>query len=792
MKQFYLLLSSLLIIAFTVNAQLFKQDFQSSTSLSAYSALNPNNGQFNEIFDGDAGNNMLISINETGGANTLRFNRTGNAIGAFTRTKDFSPEPGVVVFSFDLTVSGNISSGANSVATWYLGNGFATGATAPTISGGSNQTYAYFELEYLGGGNSNKARFKNSAGGLSGSFNTGEKQTVFLIANNSGATVNYLAPNGSTTTVANDKYDLWLGSTNSFNEITVTGPAEPITDLKFIFSQGTGIFDFDNILVDEYASLAAPFYQNFSSSTVLSDYVSPSPYFGQFKEIYDGKTSGANADNMIIFINSTGDNSLSFVKSESGTGPANANVGTFLRSTDLGGTPTTLMFEFDLKAGGTIPNNGNSAAKIYAGGAIAGSATPPTDVTIHSYFEIDLDSDGPTDRIRFRKGGTTDAALNANNSSVWFTVQPDAYRMLFVVNNSTVTKEYYSPLGTIESLAPDQYNLWVGTTKAFSTNGTATNVNAPLQNVKFLFNDHTGTIGFDNMLINAIPEPNTTTPIAIINNTAVPQFLAKWTVSNPEIAVSGYRLDVATTPFSSGSTTFVPGYQNLYVDGPQTLQQLVTDVNTANDHYVRVRPVYQIGLNEVSGTFSNVTQLTSAVFLPVSLTSFTGSLVNGNSELKWLTEEEINSAWYEVERSADGQQFTTIGKVASANSVTGSTYGYTDRTVATGKNYYRLKMVDIDGQFEYSHVIIVNNNGSAVQFSVYPNPATSRIMVQYRSAEPGAMLRVVDMQGHLLRIISLTTGSTQTQLNMGGMKPGTYNLVINNGGEQKILRIQKQ
>jgi hypothetical protein len=48
------------------------------------------------------------------------------------------------------------------------------------------------------------------------------------------------------------------------------------------------------------------------------------------------------------------------------------------------------------------------------------------------------------------------------------------------------------------------------------------------------------------------------------------------------------------------------------------------------------------------------------------------------------------------------------------------------------------------------------------------------------------------MQGHLLKIFSLTTGSTQLQLNLSGMKPGTYNLVINNGGEQKILRIQKQ
>lgn len=791
MKKLYSLFS-LITIVLTTHAQLFKQDFQSSTSLSAYSSLNPNNGQFNEIFDGDAGNNMLISINDFGGANTLRFNKSGNAIGAFTRTKDFSPEPGVVVWGFDLTLSGNLSTSTSTVATWYLGNNFTTGGAAPAISGTGNQTYAYFQLDYLGSGNPDKARFKSSAGNQSSSFNTGEKQKVFFIANNSGATVNYLAPNGTTTSVGNDKYDLWLGSANAFNEISVTGAAEQITDMKFIYSQGTGIFDFDNILVDEYSSLAAPFYQNFSSSTVLSDYISLNPYFGQFREIFDGQTTGANADNMIININSSVDNSLRFIKSVTGAGPSSANVGAFLRSTDLGGTPTTLMFEFDLNAGGVLPNLGNRAAKIYAGGNIAGGANTPNAEAIHSYFEIDLDEEGIIDRIRFRKGGTTDAALNANNSSVWFNLQSTPYRMLFVVNNAAVPKEYYSPAGTIETLAPDQYNLWVGTTKAFATNGTATSANSPLQNVKFLFNDHTGTIEFDNMLINAIPEPNTTVPTQIINNSGDPQFLAKWTASNPQIAVSGYRLDVATTPFSAGNTSFVAGFQNLYVDGPQTLQQLVTQVSTTNDHYIRVRPVYQIGVNEVSGTFSNVTLLTAAVFLPVTLTSFTGTLVNGNGELKWVTEEEVNSAFYEVERSLDGQSFATIGKVISTNSATGSSYQYSDRTIASGKNYYRLKMVDIDGKFEYSHVIILNGSTGSVPYSVYPNPANGRIMVQYQPASKGAILRLVDMQGQLLKIYSLTIGSTQMQLNLSGMKPGTYNLVINNGGEQKILRIQKQ
>ena len=81
MKKLYLLFS-LLAITFTVRSQLFKQDFQSSTTLGSYISLNPNNGQFNELFDGDVGNNMVLSINSSAGNNALRFNKSGNAIQA--------------------------------------------------------------------------------------------------------------------------------------------------------------------------------------------------------------------------------------------------------------------------------------------------------------------------------------------------------------------------------------------------------------------------------------------------------------------------------------------------------------------------------------------------------------------------------------------------------------------------------------------------------------------------------------------------------------------------------------
>jgi hypothetical protein len=111
--------------------------------------------------------------------------------------------------------------------------------------------------------------------------------------------------------------------------------------------------------------------------------------------------------------------------------------------------------------------------------------------------------------------------------------------------------------------------------------------------------------------------------------------------------------------------------------------------------------------------------------LPVKLLSFRGSKIDSKVELNWSSASEINFEKYVVERSADGRAFTAIGSLPGSSQGQVNNYSLIDHSPFSGPNYYRLKMVDIDGTFSFSAVIKVEFNSSQ-KLSVYPNPVKGR------------------------------------------------------------------
>lgn len=115
--------------------------------------------------------------------------------------------------------------------------------------------------------------------------------------------------------------------------------------------------------------------------------------------------------------------------------------------------------------------------------------------------------------------------------------------------------------------------------------------------------------------------------------------------------------------------------------------------------------------------------------LPVTLGQLRGAYQNGVSNLTWNTESEYNFSHFEVEFSTDGARFAKIGDVAGAgNSSVRRSYALTHRQPVTGVNYYRLKMVDIDGRYAYSNVVVLNVTVKGFQVTgAYPNPFIDRV-----------------------------------------------------------------
>ncbi len=104
----------------------------------------------------------------------------------------------------------------------------------------------------------------------------------------------------------------------------------------------------------------------------------------------------------------------------------------------------------------------------------------------------------------------------------------------------------------------------------------------------------------------------------------------------------------------------------------------------------------------------NLGLIEATTALPISLMQFNGQW-SGNSsiELKWNTASEYNTLQYQLEKSKDGTNFTSIGKVTAHGRA--SEYKFVDHQPNKTKNYYRLKIEDQDGAFNYSNILLLQN-----------------------------------------------------------------------------------
>ncbi|WP_127130186.1 T9SS type A sorting domain-containing protein [Pseudoflavitalea rhizosphaerae] len=148
-------------------------------------------------------------------------------------------------------------------------------------------------------------------------------------------------------------------------------------------------------------------------------------------------------------------------------------------------------------------------------------------------------------------------------------------------------------------------------------------------------------------------------------------------------------------------------------------------------------------------SFSEFSVLQSNASLPVSLTSFNVKLVMDKVVLNWSTAQELENKGFEIERSADGRNFVKIGWVdGNGNSHSTIKYDFTDASPLSGRNYYRLRQVDIDGNFSYSEISAISTVNST-RLTVSPNPVSNMLYIEY-DVKNNASLAILDLQGRVL------------------------------------------
>jgi uncharacterized repeat protein (TIGR01451 family) len=170
--------------------------------------------------------------------------------------------------------------------------------------------------------------------------------------------------------------------------------------------------------------------------------------------------------------------------------------------------------------------------------------------------------------------------------------------------------------------------------------------------------------------------------------------------------------------------------------------------------------------------------------LPVVLTRFEATARQMAAVLSWATAQEVNSAYFAVERSLDGLAFTQVSSVpAHGTSSTALQYTYLDANAARlgATVYYRLRQVDLDGTSAYSPVRTVAFGATASQggqLSLYPNPAASQLHVELSGlAAPAAVLTVYSVLGQ--PVLTAQLGATsQADVPLASLPAGTYLLRV--------------
>jgi hypothetical protein len=112
--------------------------------------------------------------------------------------------------------------------------------------------------------------------------------------------------------------------------------------------------------------------------------------------------------------------------------------------------------------------------------------------------------------------------------------------------------------------------------------------------------------------------------------------------------------------------------------------------------------------------------------LPLTLLSFTGKRVDPVVDLIWITTAEYNVSQYEIERSVNGMHFSNLASINASNAPGNNTYHWTDPLPSISFNYYRLKMVDINGVFTYSNIVQISPQNDEGSITIYPNPVTGQ------------------------------------------------------------------
>jgi hypothetical protein len=181
---------------------------------------------------------------------------------------------------------------------------------------------------------------------------------------------------------------------------------------------------------------------------------------------------------------------------------------------------------------------------------------------------------------------------------------------------------------------------------------------------------------------------------------------------------------------------------------------------------------------------------TGATPLVIDLKDISAVNVGSRNRIDWSTVKEEYGDRFELERSADGENFSKLAAISAKGAA--SSYSYWDEIPFHGVNYYRLKLVHASGSSSYSKVVSATLRGTGT-FSVeaFPNPVSGVLSVRvFGSTGSNAVVIITDVTGKVIKTVTVT--DDKAEISMAGLAQSVYFVKYSDSKQSQTIKVNKQ
>lgn len=303
--------------------------------------------------------------------------------------------------------------------------------------------------------------------------------------------------------------------------------------------------------------------------------------------------------------------------------------------------------------------------------------------------------------------------------------------------------------------------------------------------------------------VSVFPAATTTSTYQASYTNAAP---ANTTVTSPLINIANYYWEVDR--ISTGANAYVEITLPGAVSGANSSHALVVSKSSGGADWVSSRNLSDntfLPGDATSGKIRSELQTSFSSFtigwgpmdavLPINLLSFTVNKSGSKANLNWKITGNSTPQSFDVMKSSDGVNFSKIGTVQGLTAKL--SYDFTDNNLLAGNNYYRLKMLDIDGTISYSNIIVAMNGTSGTLItSMMPTMVIDRARLNISSVSKGNMqLVITDINGRIIQTqnASINAGNQEVWINATRLATGFFQITgYINGEKTATIRFFKR